>query len=188
MPFYKPDQPSLHTLAEELYNDAYWFDQLACSSPRLLVWVGSREDVDRARRLLFEELSQVIAAKGYVLAPGAAIAKLNFMYGALIDRPVERVYRSGNELVSPELDRSGRSSIATHPGAGLFFEARVDALAELVGFVQPQGPDAHRARLLPEELASSRDRCRAVESIASLTSATRSASAASGTATTYWPS
>jgi hypothetical protein len=130
----EPDLTSLHTLAEELYNDAYWFDQLACSSPRLLVWVGSREDVDRARRRLFEELSQVIAAKGYVLAPGASISKLNFLFGALIDRPVENVYRSGNELAVvgltdlADFDRN-------HPGAGLFFEARVDALADLVGFV-----------------------------------------------------
>jgi hypothetical protein len=130
----EPDQTSLHTLAEELYNDAYWFDQLACSSPRLLVWVGSREDVDRARGRLFEELSQVIAAKGYVLAPGASISKLNFLFGALIDRPVESVYRSGNELAVvgltdlADFDRN-------HPGAGLFFEARVDALADLVGFV-----------------------------------------------------
>lgn len=130
----EPDQRSLHTLAEELYNDAYWFHQLACSSPRLIVWVGSPEDVERARRVLFEELSQVIAAKGYALEPGAAISKLNFMYGALIDRPVESVYRSGNELAVlglSDLDEFDRS----HPGAGLFFEARADALEDLVGFI-----------------------------------------------------
>jgi hypothetical protein len=130
----QPDQRSLHTLAEELYNDAYWFDQLACSSPRLLVWVGSREDVDRARRRLFYELSEVIAAKGYVLGPGASISKLNFLFGALIDRPVESVYRSGNELAVIGL-RDLADFDRNHPGVGLFFEARVDALADLVGFV-----------------------------------------------------
>jgi len=128
------DRPSLHTVAEELYNDAYWFDQLACSSPRLLVWVGSPEDVDRARRRLFGELSQVIVAKGYGLEPGASISKLNFLYGALIDRPVESVYRSGNELAVLGLSDLGDFD-RTHPGAGLFFEARVDSLADLVEFV-----------------------------------------------------
>ncbi len=143
----QPDQPLLHTLAEELYNDAYWFDQLACSSPRLLVWVGSREDVDVARRVLFDELTEVIAAKGYALAAGASISKLNYLYGALIDRPVESVYRSGNELAVLRLsDLAGFDR--THPGAGLFFEARVDSLTDLVGVRQPQGPDAHGAWLL----------------------------------------
>ena len=92
------------------------------------------EDVEHARQVLFAELGEVIAAKGYALEPGAAIAKLNFMYGALIDRPVESLYRAGNELLVLGLnDLAGFDR--THPGAGLFFEARVDALADLVAFV-----------------------------------------------------
>ncbi len=149
----QPAQSSLHTLAEELYNDAYWFDQLACSSPRLLVWVGSREDVADARRVLFAELSQVIAAKGYALEPGASISKLNFLYGAVIDRPVESVYRSGNELAViglSDLDEFDR----THPGAGLFFEARVDALADLVGFVDRKDQTLTAHGFTGEELAA----------------------------------
>lgn len=149
----QPDQPLLHTLAEELYNDAYWFDQLACSSPRLLVWVGSGEDVDDARRLLFTELSRVIAAKGYALAPGASISKLNFLYGALIDRPVDSLYRSGNELAVlglSDLDKFDR----THPGAGLFFEARVNSLTDLVGFVRRKDQTLTAHGFSGEELAA----------------------------------
>lgn len=149
----QPDQPLLHTLAEELYNDAYWFDQLACSSPRLLVWVGSGENVDAARRLLFEELSQVIVAKGYALEAGASIAKLNFLYGALIDRPVQSVYRSGNELAVVGLSDLARFD-RTHPGAGLFFEARVDLLADLIGFVSRKDQTLTAHGFSGEELAA----------------------------------
>jgi len=125
---------SRYALAERMFNDAYWFDQLACSSPRLLVWVGPRDDAERARPLLFADLSRVIAAKGYTLAPGASLSKLTFLYRALIDRPVESLYRAGNELVVVSLsDLSGFDR--THPGAGLFFDARVDALADLERFV-----------------------------------------------------
>jgi Acyl-CoA reductase (LuxC) len=128
------DDPSRHELAERLFNDAYWFDQLACSSPRLLVWVGAREDVDGARRLLFADLSRVISDKGYALGPGASVSKLTFLYGALIDRPIEGVYRAGTELVVLSLsDLAGFDR--THPGGGLFFEGRVEALADLAGFV-----------------------------------------------------
>lgn len=149
----QPDRPSLHTVAEELYNDAYWFDQLACSSPRLLVWVGSPEDVDRARRRLFGELSQVIAAKGYALEPGASISKLNFLYGALIDRPVESVYRCGNELAVLGL-RDLADFDRTHPGAGLFFEARVDSLVDLLEFVSRKDQTLTAHGFSGEELAA----------------------------------
>lgn len=129
------DEESRHTLAEQLFNDAYWFDQLGCASPRLLVWVGDPDAVDSAREVLFSELAQVIHEKGYALETGAAIAKMTYLYGALVDRPVENVRQEGNELsvvTLTDLDEFDR----THPGAGLFFEARVDALSDLIGFVQ----------------------------------------------------
>jgi Acyl-CoA reductase (LuxC) len=129
------DAQSRSTLAERLFRDMYWFDQLACASPRLLVWVGDKAKVSDARRILFEELAQVIATRGYRLTPGPAIARLTFTYQALIDRPVERVDRFGDSLVVlslTDLSAFDRS----HPGFGLLFEARVDSLSDLVGFVK----------------------------------------------------
>jgi hypothetical protein len=128
------DPESRTTLAERLFRDTYWFDQLACSSPRLLVWVGADAKVDEARRLLLEELAKVIEARGYRLAAGPAIGKLTFICQALIDRPVQRVHRFGDSLVVLSL-RNLSQFDRTHPGFGLFFDARVDALSDLVGFV-----------------------------------------------------
>ena len=77
----------------------------------------------------------MIATRGYRLAPGPAIARLTFTHQALIDRPVERVHRFGDNLVVLSLtDLSGFDR--SHPGFGLLFEARVDALSELVSFVK----------------------------------------------------
>jgi hypothetical protein len=128
------DAGARHLLAERLYNDAYWFDQLGCASPRLLVWVGDEEATGAARELLFGELTSVIAEKGYRLDAGTAIAKLTFMHGALIDRPVTSIYRPNNELFALRLE-SLAGFDRTHPGAGLFFDARVESLADLASFV-----------------------------------------------------
>jgi Acyl-CoA reductase (LuxC) len=147
------DPLSRTVLAERLFNDVYWFDQLACASPRLLVWVGPREKVDGARRLLFDELARVIAARGYRLETGAAMSKLTFMYGAMIDRPVEWVYRAGNELLVVRLKDLADFDRA-HPGAGLFFEATVDALADLVGFVNRQDQTVTAHGFSAEELTA----------------------------------
>lgn len=42
----------LHGLARGFYNDAFWFAQQACSSPRMLLWVGA-DEVAAAARLRF---------------------------------------------------------------------------------------------------------------------------------------
>ncbi len=129
------DPAARRALAEALYNDAYWFDQLGCASPRLLVWVGDTKEANAAHEVLFGALAEVVATKGYRLQPGAAMAKLTFMYAALMDRPVELVKQIGNELLVLGL-RDLNAFDRTHPGAGLFFEAYVDDLAELAGFVK----------------------------------------------------
>lgn len=128
------DPASCYALAGQLFNDAYWFDQLACASPRVLIWVGETERVETAREILLGMLARVIADKGYRLQTGTAMAKLTFAYGALIDRPIDSFDRVGNELVVLRL-RDLENFDRSHPGGGLFFEARVDALSELVSFV-----------------------------------------------------
>jgi hypothetical protein len=128
------DEVSRHALAEQLFNDAYWFDQMGCASPRLIVWVGDADAVDAARSVLFTELARVVAEKGYTIEAGAAIAKLTFTYGALIERPIQNVHQVGNELCVLQLEHLDGFD-RTHPGAGLFFDARVDALSDLVPFV-----------------------------------------------------
>jgi hypothetical protein len=47
-------------LAEGLYNDIYWFDQAACSSPRSVFWVGTDQETERARTELMTELAAVV--------------------------------------------------------------------------------------------------------------------------------
>lgn len=119
-------------LARRLFNDAYWFDQRGCSSPRLVVGVG---DGAWARlEALFDGLREEIAARGYTLELGAAMAKRVHAYGALADRPVRRFRDLGNELTVLELDTLDGFD-RTHPGAGLFYAATVGSLEELAPFV-----------------------------------------------------
>ena len=35
----------IEQLAERVFNDVFWFDQLGCGSPRLCLWIGDRYDL-----------------------------------------------------------------------------------------------------------------------------------------------
>lgn len=121
-------------LPRRLFNDAYWFDQRGCSSPRLVVGVGEPHAAWATLDRLFDGLHAEVQQRGYTLELGAAMAKRTFAYGALADRPVRGYRELGNELTVIEL-ASLDGFDRTHPGAGLFFTAVVDSLEQLADLV-----------------------------------------------------
>jgi hypothetical protein len=121
-------------LAERFFNDTYWFDQLACSSPRLVVWIGTPDESRRAAEIFHAQLSSVVQAKGYVVEIAVAVSKILFSYRAILDQIATRYVRLGNELtVLPvaELGSLGRD----HCGGGLLFQFQMSSLVEIVPFV-----------------------------------------------------
>jgi hypothetical protein len=119
-------------LPRRLFNDAYWFDQMGCSSPRLVVGVGDGA-WERLERL-FDGLEREVEQRGYALELGAVMAKRAYAYGALADRPVRRYRELGNALTVLELDTLAHFD-RTHPGAGLFYAATVESLEALADVV-----------------------------------------------------
>ena len=125
------DDPALLGLAENVYNDAYWFDQMGCSSPRVLVWAGTEGDVRAASTALAGALQRTIKAKHYAVETGQAISKRTFAFQAVLDHDVTSVSAPSNELSLVDV-----ATIASlphdHCGGGLFFQVRVDAMRDLV--------------------------------------------------------
>lgn len=124
------DAPRRRALAERFYNDTYWFEQQACSSPRLVLWVGSPGEGREAGESFFETLDGVLASRGEQVPVGSALRKLSFSVAAVLDQPVagHRGYGAGlTVLPLAGLERLTRR----HCGAGLFFEATLPALEGL---------------------------------------------------------
>jgi hypothetical protein len=127
------DPAALRGLADRFVADAYWFDQMACSSPRLVVWRGAAEAASAAERL-FPAVREAVERAGYRTPLSAVLGKLVHAASAAVDEPVRRVGRLGNEVFTLELsglDGFGREG----PGGGLFYTAVVADLAEVARFV-----------------------------------------------------
>ncbi|MBB4687016.1 acyl-CoA reductase [Amycolatopsis jiangsuensis] len=123
------------TAAEGFYNDSYWFDQAACSSPRAVFWVGDAAAARAAGAEFRELLGQVLAAKQHVVEPAMAVQKRVSAYGAAVDGLVSEIRFDGNALATLEL-----TDATVLPrewlGAGTFANASLGSLDELVPIVR----------------------------------------------------
>ncbi len=125
----------LAQLAEAFFRDAFWFDQMGCSSPRLVVWTGDADAARRAGDRLFTRLAETTSEKQYRLQPGALMNRFTFECGAILDRPVARRVDHSSRFVRLELE-SLQGFDRDHCGGGLFFEARLERLSDLAPFLE----------------------------------------------------
>jgi hypothetical protein len=102
----------LAAVAHDFYNDTYLFDQNACSSPRLLVWIGSDEAIHSVREKFWGAVHDEVKAR-YTLSPIVAVDKLTTLCRCAMDLsgvkavmgPDHLIDRIHLEELSPNLDQ-----------------------------------------------------------------------------------
>lgn len=117
-------------LAEKFFNDSYWFDQMACSSPRMVVWCGNAADTQQASEAFWAALDNCINTKGFAAPAAIHMKKLVFSCESIVDLPVSE-YRHSRDVTVLTLDSLNKYP-GDHSGGGLFFTVRVDQLSDLV--------------------------------------------------------
>ncbi len=145
------DDAALASLAGDFFNDAFWYDQRACASPRLVVWRGAPPERDRASARFFSRLRETITEKGARFETGAVLGKLAFAYESALAAPVVAQKNFGNELTLLRV-RGLEGLPREHCGAGLLFEAGVESLEEAAGFVSEKDQTMTHFGLSAEEL------------------------------------
>lgn len=122
-------------MAHGFYNDTYLFDQNACSSPRLIYWLGDKEDVDKAQHIFWDAVHDYIKEK-YEVEPIIATDKLLAAYQTAIDLDNVTIVRSEDNLIQRiKLDSlPGNLSEYTCPG-GSFIEYDSETLEDLVPII-----------------------------------------------------
>lgn len=125
--------------AEGFYNDSYWFDQAACSSPRAVFWVGDETEAAAAGKELRELLAQVLDEKQHVTEPAMAVQKRVSAYGAAVDGLINKISFDGAGADTNGVATLALTDSATMPrewlGAGTFAHGSVRALSDLVPIV-----------------------------------------------------
>jgi Acyl-CoA reductase (LuxC) len=128
------DRKTRTDLASKLYADIYSFDQMACSSPRLMVWCGTEAECRAAAGDLFTLVGQSTDARNYDLPSGVRLNRLVFSHRAILDGPVLECEQFAADLVVLRLSTLEGLDRA-HCGGGLLFQYYAESIAEIVSYV-----------------------------------------------------
>jgi len=132
-------------------NDAYWFDQAACASPRTVFMVGPAADAPRVRREFLDLLVQAVAARGWQVDAAMAVEKRVHAYGLAATGDATALEFTGNAVAALAL-RDTEAIPRRWLGAGTFPTTRVDSLLDLVPVMTRQDQTFSHFGFAPEEL------------------------------------
>ncbi len=121
--------PDKGTIAKDFYNDTYFTDQNACTSPRLVVWTGKKKS--EAKEVFWNELYTLVKEK-YVFQDIQGVNKLDRAYMLAASGTNVRTRTVGdNRLVIAAVDSLSGDLMDYKGDSGFFFEYNCDDINDL---------------------------------------------------------
>lgn len=130
----KADDAGFKKLIQGFYNDTFWFAQQACSSPRMVLWVGSELDVDLAKKRFWIALIREVQERNAENAPSMVMARIGaaFEFASYGLAGLSNQASLADFPLQMEVAPTSLSKVREiHCGNGLFVQMRVEALSEL---------------------------------------------------------
>ncbi|MEV6306193.1 acyl-CoA reductase [Actinoplanes sp. NPDC051861] len=143
------DPAARRTAAVGFANDAYWFDQAACSSPRTVFLVGG--DGAEVRAEFLDLLLDVVDQRGWTVDAAMAVEKRVNAYGLAASGAASAVDFPDNRITSVTLTGTGEAP-RRWIGAGAFPFAEVGSLLDLVPAMNRQDQTVSHFGFTPAEL------------------------------------
>lgn len=118
-------------IAEDFYNDTFLTDQNACTSPRIVVWIGEKKE--EAKKLFWEKEHELVKSK-YVFQPVMGINKLtsSCLAAAALEN-IRMEPMSDNYIVRVKTDCPDSNLMDFKDSSGYFFEYDCDDIMEIRG-------------------------------------------------------
>jgi hypothetical protein len=128
------DDSALSRLQQDFYNDAFFFSQQACSSPKLLIWVGTGEQCRMAKERFWPGFNSFVREK----APAEASGGLSLLEDACVlaekGEVTSMAQLSAQAPFRAQISELGPALRTEHHGAGFFPELETASLEEVARF------------------------------------------------------
>jgi hypothetical protein len=130
------DNSEKKQFVRKVYNDIFLFDQMACSSARLLFWFqGSDENYHQAQIDFASRMADEAATRNYEIAPHTALAKFAAINRSAIDYDLDAVLRE-----KAHLNIVGLKTLADirdqNIGAGFLYAKHINRVDEIAQFLR----------------------------------------------------
>ena len=134
--YLKSDSDGKIELGKQFYNDSYWFNQMACSSPRFVIFIGNRSNCEKASNSFWDNLEKELKRRNQKAAIDVAMERLVYLYESMSKTNSELILNTGNNKpIVLRVNKNEISNFRESCGGGFFFECflnKIDELAELV--------------------------------------------------------
>ncbi len=118
------------TIIQNFYNDTYYTDQNACTSPRIIFWQGERKA--EAKADFWRRVHDLVREK-YTLSPVQAVGKLSAMYSAAAAKRI-RLEGTEDNFVTRLVPEEADAELMDYKyNSGFFFEKDIGNLSEIAG-------------------------------------------------------
>ncbi len=146
--------PERQQVVRAVFNDIYLFDQMACSSPRLLVWAGDQAALERSTLDFYQRLADyALETYGH---PGAGenLSKLNAHYLAMHDLKLAATttYNAALTVMSLASWEGVSSYKALNYGYGLLLATRIEKLRDLAIYAEKRDQTLSVWGFSPDEI------------------------------------
>ncbi len=116
-------------VAEDFYNDTFFSDQNACTSPRIIVWIGNR--IEEAKAVFWEEEHNLVEAK-YTFQAIQGVNKLTKMYMiASQESGIKVEDHSDNLIVRVNVPKISDKLMEYRDNSGYFYEYDCEDILDL---------------------------------------------------------
>lgn len=115
-------------------NDAYWFGQMACSSPRLIVWVGDSEIIEKTKTIFWRGIHNALTQDFADISVADMVNKLVASQSIAIESNVILSPTENNLINRIQLSTLDSINTDLHCGSGLFYEFSMIDIDEMIPF------------------------------------------------------
>ncbi len=118
-------------IAKSFYNDTYLFDQNACTSPHLIIWLGDKDKVIKSRDIFWKSLHEILKHE-YKVQPIIAVNKLATLFSQSIDiNNIKNIKTEDNLIFRVELEKLPKKIHKYRCSSGYFNEYHADNILEI---------------------------------------------------------
>lgn len=127
------EENNLNRLAKDFYNDTFFSDQNACTSPRIIFWLGSKKK--EAKDVFWNEILK-LEKSDYVLAESQSTGKLNAMFKVASKYDLKLKTYGNQYLYCIQVKGFIPELMDYRYNSGFFYEVDLNDIKEIIPYCQ----------------------------------------------------